>query len=382
MLSSVAECVFWSCLALGFYVYAGYPLLLTLGVFGGRKPTHRAAYFPKLSVLIPAFNEEKVIGEKIRNVLASDYPPERLEVLIGDDASADGTGALVRARGAENVRLITATRRLGKSGMQNELAAHASGELLVFTDADCFCPPAALRLLAENFFDPAVGLATNCPTFSNAVETGVVQAEELYWGYESWLRREESDRGLLGVASGSLFAMRRELWTPLEANEGDDFVLPLQVALRGRRNVVDTRISACTELTEKQPVALVRMKMRIISKDFRGLLRHLAVLNPVRTGLLAPALVSHKLLRWLVPYFLLGLLLSSLVLVGHTVYALAFILQAVFYALAVVGFFCRGREVGFPFSTAFSFCLVNSAALLGTLHCTSGRKAGLWRTVR
>ncbi len=383
MLSEAAQWMFWACVTLVLYVYAGYPLLLAVGAFGRRRrPLRPAPYFPRLSVLIPAYDEETVIAQKIANVLASDYPRDLLEVLVGDDASCDRTAAIVRGFAGDTVRLISSPHRRGKSGMQNELAARASGALLVFTDADCFCPPAALRLLAENFADPAVGLATNSPRFSNADDTGVVRAEDLYWRYERWLRRQESDRGLLAVASGSLFALRRELWTPLEANEGDDLVLPLRVALLGRRNLVDARVSACTELTEKQPAALLHMKVRIVSKDLRGLLRHRAVLNPWRTAALAPALASHKLLRWLVPYFLLLLLASSLLLIERPLYAVGFFLQAAFYALALAGFLCRGRRAGIPFSAALTFCVVNSAALLGTLHCAGGRTAGQWRTVR
>ena len=382
MLISAAQYIFWICLALIVYVYAGYPLLLALGLFGGRKPVRRSPHFPKLSVLIPAFDEEKVIASKLKNVLASDYPSQLLEILVGDDASSDRTSAIVRACTAENVRLISSPHRLGKSSMQNKLVSRASGSLLVFTDADCFFPPAALRLLVENFADPTVGLVTNCPSFSNPGENCVIQAEGFYWRYEHWLRRQESDRDLLAVASGSLFAMRRELWIPLDPHSGDDFVLPLRVSLRGYRNVLEPRISAVTELTEKRPSSMLRMKMRIISKDLRGLLNHLSVLNPSRTGFLALALLSHKLLRWLVPYFLLALLMSNILLLHHSPYALGFFLQALFYTLAVVGFLGRGRHFRFPFSVAFSFCLVNGAALLGTLHCTCGRTAGTWRTVR
>jgi len=382
MLTDGTHIVFWSCLALILYVYAGYPLLLLSGLLGRRKPVRRGPALPSLSVLIPAHNEEKIIARKLENVLSSDYPPQLREILVGDDASSDRTASIVRSFARENVRLISARTRQGKSAIQNELVANSSGSVLVFTDADCFLPPDALRLLVENFADPKVGLVTNRPSFSNPNETRVVEAEGLYWRYEHWLRQQESDRGLLALASGSAFTLRRDLWQPLEPGVGDDFVLPLQVALRGFRNVADPRVSAVTELTQKHARALLRMKMRIISKDFRGLLRNPAALNPLRTGAVAIALWSHKLLRWLVPYFLFALAASNAFLLDHPAFVASLLAQALFYALALAGVLDRGRRLQFPFSVASSFCLVNCAALLGTLHCLSGRTSGQWRTVR
>ena len=382
MLSNGTHIVFWSCLALILYVYAGYPLLLHSGLLGRRRPVRRGPALPSLSVLIPAHNEEKSIARKLENVLSSDYPPPLREILVGDDASSDCTASIVRSFSGENVRLISDRSHEGKSAIQDVLVAHASGSVLVFTDADCFFPRDALRLLVENFVDPEVGLVTNRPFFSNPNETRIVEGEGLYWRYEHWLRQQESDRGLLAMASGSLFAVRRELWQPLEPGVGDDFVLPLQVALSGFRNVVDPRVSALTELTQKHAPSMLRMKMRIISKDFRGLLRNPSALNPLRTGAVAIALWSHKLLRWLVPYFLLALAVSNIFLINRPLFAAFLLAQALFYALALAGVLDRGRHLKFPFSVASLFCLVNCAALLGTLHCLSGRTSGKWRTVR
>ena len=382
MLSDPARLIFWLSLTLILYVYAGYPLLLVSGLLSRRKPIRRGATLPSLSVLIPAHNEEKTIAGRIENLLSSDYPPHLFQILVGDDASTDRTAAIVDSLADENVQLISAFVRRGKSAIQNELVARASGSILVFTDADCFLQSHALRLLVENFTDPAVGLATNRPSFSNPRETRVVEAENLYWRYEHWLRQQESDRGLLAMASGSLFALRREHWQPLDPNVSDDFVLPLRVSLQGCRNVLDSRVSALTKLTQKHAPAMLHMKMRIISKDFRGLLHNLTAANPFCTGPVAVALWSHKLLRWLVPYFLLALAVSNLFLNSHAPYAAFFIAQALFYALALAGALDRGRHLKFPFSVASSFCLVNCAALLGTLHCLAGRTAGQWRTIR
>ena len=256
----------------------------------------------------------------------------------------------------------------------------SSGSILVFTDADCLLPPDALSLITQNFADSEVALVTNCAAISNKDETAIVENEGLYWRYERWLRVEESERRLLAMASGSLFAMRRELWSELDPNVGDDFVLPLQVARAGYRNILETRTSAETRLTQNQADTMLRMKMRIISKDFRGLLQNSACLNPFAVGRVAFSLWSHKLLRWFVPYFLIALFVSNVFLAIHRPYNIFLIAQMIFYGLSLTGVFIEIRR--FPLSAVSSFCLVNLAALLGTLHCITQRSAGQWKTVR
>jgi cellulose synthase/poly-beta-1,6-N-acetylglucosamine synthase-like glycosyltransferase len=374
--------LFWLSLSLILYVYFGYPLLLVSGLLGGRKPIRRENVLPSLSVIVPAHNEETMIRSKLENLLLQDYPTDRLEILVGDDGSTDATPTIVKGFEQLGVHLFTSEIRRGKSALQNELVARAQGEILVFTDADCLLPQNALRTIVENFAADNVALVTNCATILNKDETGIVKGEGLYWKYERWLRREESDRGLLAMASGSFFAMRRSLWSRLDPNVGDDFVLPLRVAKTGYRNILDTRVSAATQLTQNRANSMLRMKMRIISKDLYGLLCNPACLNPMQVGRVAVSLWSHKLLRWAVPYFLIGLFISSVFLVNQMFYGLILAAQITFYLVSVVGLLSRGLQSRFPLSAISSFCLVNFASLLGTLHCMTSGKAGQWKPVR
>jgi len=376
------EFIFWLCLGVILYVYFGYPLLLVSGLLGRRRPVQKAHYFPSLSVIVPARNEEANIRKKLENLLSQDYPAERMKILVGDDGSTDGTTAICRSFEPIGVKFFRAEVGRGKSALQNELVARAHGEILVFTDADCLLPQNALSVIAQNFASNDVALVTNCATILNQAETGIVKGEGMYWTYEKWLREEESARGLLAMASGSLFAMRRAFWKRLDPNVGDDFALPLLVAQTGYRNVLETRVSAGTQLTHNQPDSMVRMKMRIISKDLYGLLRNPACLNPLQVGRVAIGLWSHKLLRWAIPYFLVGLLISSIFLAGQTFYGVFLAAQAAFYSAAAAGLLIRGLESRFPLSVTSSFCVVNFASLLGTLHCLTSGKAGQWKTVR
>jgi len=305
-----------------------------------------------------------------------------LQIIVGDDGSTDATPQIVSQFASCGVQLVRGDLPRGKSAIQNALIPFAKGEILVFTDADCYLPANALRTIVQKFADPKVGLVTNCASIQNQGETSTVEGEGLYWRYERWLRKEESERGLLAMASGSLFAMRRALWTLLNPNVGDDFALPLQVAKAGFRNVLETRVSALTVLTQNQPSTMFRMKMRIISKDLRGLLRAPACLNPLRMGGIAVSLWSHKLLRWAIPYFLIGLLVSSFLLATTNFFALALSMQLAFYVISIAGFLLERMKVRFPFAAASSFCLVNLAALFGTIHCCTLQSAGRWRPVR
>jgi cellulose synthase/poly-beta-1,6-N-acetylglucosamine synthase-like glycosyltransferase len=382
MSATIAASVFWTCLSVVAWVYFGYPLALKMGLLGRRKHFKRGDDTPSISVIIPAHNEESGIEAKLTNLLSLDYPRERVEILVGSDGSSDRTQEIVERFAGEGVGLISFPQQQGKSAIQNGLVAVASGSILVFTDADCLLPPNAFRCLVQNFADARVGLVTARPKYVNARDIATVQNEGLYLRYETWLRKQESERGLLAMASGSLFAMRRSLWRPLDTNLGDDFLLPLRVARAGIRNVIEAQVAASTSLSQTDPEAMLRLKVRVISKDLRALLANPALLNPIRYGGLAIGLWSHKLLRWFVPYFLLALLASNFWLLHERFFQIAFALQAAFYALAGAGFVLRGRADRFPWSVPMSFCVVNFAAMLGTLKCLSGRTSGVWKPER
>lgn len=382
MSASLASFVYWTCLGIVAWVYFGYPLALRIGLLGRHEYFERAESTPSVSIIIPAHNEEYGIEAKLRNLLSLDYPSEQVEILVGSDGSSDRTEEIVKQFAGQGVGLISFPQQQGKSAIQNGLVAAASGSILVFTDADCLLPRYAMRFLAEHFADTRVGLVTARPMYVNADETATVQNEGLYLRYETWLRKQESERGLLAMASGSLFAVRRSLWQPLEQNLGDDFVLPLRVARAGMRNMIEARVAASTHLNQNDAEAMLRLKVRVISKDLRALLINRALLNPFRYGAITIGLWSHKLLRWFVPYFLLAMVASNALLLDARFFRIALALQAAFYAFAVAGFALRSRAGRFPWLVPTSFCVVNFAAMLGILKCLAGRTSGMWAPER
>jgi cellulose synthase/poly-beta-1,6-N-acetylglucosamine synthase-like glycosyltransferase len=375
---TTALVVFWTATALVLYVYLGYPLLLVSGILGRKQPWSRAQICPSVSILIPAHNEEAAIGAKLANLAALCYPSERIEVLVGNDGSNDRTEEIVKRHA--DVTLYSTPMQMGKSAIQNELVRRSCGEILVFTDADCLMGSDALAQVVSNFADHNVGLVTARPRYRNASENGVTRNEGLYLRYESWIRVQESDRGLLAAGSGSLFALRRSLWQPLRQNIGDDFVLPLQVALAGFRNVLEQNAQVWTHLGQNRLHSMLALKRRIISKDFLGLMLNHKVLNPVHTGVVALGLWSHKLLRWLVPYFLLAGLLANMFLLRTPAFRIALAAQCAFYLLALVGVIAKSQRS--LCSVPLSFCIVNLASFLATLQCALGKTSGKWQPAR
>lgn len=375
------QILFWGSLSEIFFVYFGYPILLRLGILGSRIDFVRGGQLPSISVIVAAHNEESTIERKIISLIGADYPRELVEILVGSDGSSDKTEDIVQRFHHEGVGLISFPRQQGKSAMQNGLVSVASGRILVFTDADSLVEPSAFRHIVENFEDPRVGLVTGHAKYSNASDTSVAKNESLYLHYDTWLRERESERGMLAMASGSLFAIRRNLWEPLDPALGDDFVLPLLVARAGLHSVIDVRVTALTHLAQDLASSMLRMKIRIINKDLRALLIYRELLNPFRYGALAASLWSHKLLRWLVPYFLLGILASCFVLIARPFFQIVLWFQLLFYGLSLVGLM-RSTRTGVLRHVPASFCLVNLAALLGSLKCIAGKTSGKWQPVR
>ena len=184
--------LFWFFAAVIIYVYFGYPLLLKFRIFGSPTPWRRGYAKPLITVIVAAHNEECVIESKIKNLLSSDYPRERVEVLIGSDGSSDNTEGIVRKFAGDGVGLISFPQHQGKSATQNGLVAKASGSILVFSDADCTLSVDALSCLVENFADEQVGLVSGVPRYQNDRETSVAENESIYLRYETWLRTQEA----------------------------------------------------------------------------------------------------------------------------------------------------------------------------------------------
>ena len=377
--------VWWTSGLIVLCVYLGYPLVLwVLSKLRRAPPTGTANITADVSLIIPAYNEEDLIAQKIENSLALEYPSDRLEVIVASDGSTDQTNEITRAFSSRGVQLVGLDANQGKSSAQNAAVAQSHGDILFFTDANAMLRPNAVSNAINNFADPMVGCVVGKVTYLNEGDTSVSEGEGFYWRYELFLREKESELGNLAMGSGPIMAIRRKLFQPLDPNVGEDFVLPMQTAMAGYRVVYEPEAISEEILFQDTPASMFKSKVRVITKDLRGLLLCRAILNPFRYPLYAWGLISHKLLRWLVPYFLVVLFAVNLLLLSHAFYRLTLAVQIAGYCAAALGYLWQraGRKPPRILCIASSFCLVNAAALVGVARFMMGKKSGRWEPVR
>jgi cellulose synthase/poly-beta-1,6-N-acetylglucosamine synthase-like glycosyltransferase len=377
------ELIFWLCAGLVAYVYVGYPLLLKLvHLLAGRTPVHEPTLEPPLTLVISAFNEEASIREKLDNTLQLDYPAQRLQVLVVSDASDDRTDDIVREYADRGVTLLRMPERGGKTVGLNAALREASGEVVVFSDANAMYRRDALRRLAAPFADPAVGAVVGESTYHDS-ETASEASESLYWKYETAIKRLESETGSVVGGDGAIYAIRRSLYVPMRADALSDFVNPLQIVKSGHRCLYEPAAQSVEKAAEGFDREF-RRKVRIVNRAWRAMLSMPELLNPFRYGFFAVKLISHKLLRWLAPLFLLLLLVSSLALAGRApLYAWALAAQLAFYGLALAGHTLRQRErMPRLLSVPYYFSMVNIASARGILEAFKGETYTTWTTAR
>jgi cellulose synthase/poly-beta-1,6-N-acetylglucosamine synthase-like glycosyltransferase len=253
---------------------------------------------------------------------------------------------------------------------------------VVFSDANAMYEKDALRKLARNFADAGVGAVVGESTYS-APEAESQRSEGLYWKYEVAIKRLESAIGSVVGGDGAIYAIRRRLYVPMTPDALSDFVNPLQIVRSGHRCIYDGEsrsIERAADSFEKE----FRRKVRIVNRAWRAMMKMRDLLNPVRFGLMSWELISHKVLRWLMPFLLLGVLVTNAVLVSSApLYVLTLGLQVAFYLLALLGWSLRRRRT-LPslLSVPFYFCLVNVAAALGIGEALAGRTYTVWTTAR
>jgi cellulose synthase/poly-beta-1,6-N-acetylglucosamine synthase-like glycosyltransferase len=377
------ELIFWLCAGVVVYVYVGYPLVLRLvHLLVGRTPVHEPTLEPPLTLVISAFNEESSIREKLDNTLQLDYPAQRLQVLVVSDASDDRTDDIVREYAARGVTLLRMPERGGKTVGLNAALREASGEVVVFSDANAMYRRDALRRLSAPFADPAVGAVVGESTYHDS-ETASEASESLYWKYETAIKRLESETGSVVGGDGAIYAIRRSLYVPMRADALSDFVNPLQIVKSGHRCLYEPAAQSVEKAAEGFDREF-RRKVRIVNRAWRAMLSMPELLNPFRYGFFAVKLISHKLLRWLAPLFLLVLLVSSLALAGRSpLYAWALVAQLGFYALALAGHVLRQRErMPRLLSVPYYFSMVNIASARGILEAFKGETYTTWTTAR
>jgi cellulose synthase/poly-beta-1,6-N-acetylglucosamine synthase-like glycosyltransferase len=330
--------VFWSSLASIGYAYVGFPAVAVARGLLRREERYDAAATPTVSVVIAAHNEGAVISRKLENVLALDYPRDRLEVVVASDGSTDDTAARVLAAGSDRVRLLDLPRR-GKGPTLNDAVAASASEILVFTDADVVTPHDAMRHLVAPFADPRVGAVAAEKRDRDRCATGAGRA---WWRARRTVRRMLSRGGSVSGAQGPLHALRRELYRPLPPDVVDDFAIPAQALLAGRRLVYapDAGFSPVPGAfdTDASRTVQFRRRVRLTALWLRAVWAARELLNPLRHGFFAFQLLSHKLLRRLLFVPLIALVPAGAALRDRDrLYGAATAAQLAFHGVALLG---------------------------------------------
>jgi glycosyltransferase involved in cell wall biosynthesis len=367
----IADIVFWGCIALVFYAYAGYPLALAALGFLRNRPLRFAAVTPRVTFIITARNEEERIAAKIENTLAQDYPAGAIEIIVASDCSTDRTDDIVRAH-ADRVQLVRAPERRGKEAAQHLALQRASGDVLVFSDVATALAPDAVRTIVRNFADPTVGCVSSVDRFVDA--NGRTSGEGAYVKYEMWLRSLETRVNSLVGLSGSFFAARREVCRRWATDRQSDFSVLLNAVRMGLRGVLDTESAGYYRNIADDRQEFDR-KRRTVVRGLAVLAANAEMLNPLRYGLFAWQLASHKLCRWLVPFAMIGAILANMWLLGTSpIYTATMALQIVFYATALAGAWTGDAILKVP---AY-LVVANFGVLTAWVRYAKGERFAVW----
>ena len=375
--------VFWTALFLVVYTYLIYPVLLWLLAAGRKMPEYAPlGEWPTASLIIAAHNEEAVLRAKLENALAMDYPAERLDIIVVSDASNDGTDHIAAEFAERGVRLHRQEARGGKTEAQNAGVRLARGQFVAFSDANSMYAPDALKRLLAPFADEQIGCVCGELQYANRDEQGAGKGEGLYWRYEQFLKRRESLLSSALGANGAIYALRRALFVELSGDIISDFVAPLYAWRRGFRIAYEPTAVA-TEYSSVRFGDEFRRRRRIVSRSLYGLWTEAGVLNPFAHFFFAFQMFSHKLLRWLVPVWLVVVLAVNIPLATDGYYGLLLALQVAFYGLAALGLLLPER-LGrcWLFYVPAYFTATNWGTLLGLLSFVTGRRPRVWQPAR
>lgn len=371
--------IFTFCL---FYVYIGYPACLVFLSMFKSKEEKESYYKPTVTLVITARNEERIIKDKIQNCLELNYPKNLLDIIIVSDESTDHTNDYVKTFEDKRIVLLELDKRHGKTAAQNESIQYAKGDILVFSDANAMYDPESIQYLAKHFEDPKVGCVSGELCYSNPKGSSVGEEENLYWQYEKFIKKQEDKVATILGANGSIYAVRKSCYVPLEYDIISDFIEPLEIASNGYTVVYESDAKsyeeACSEFEEE-----LSRKRRIVARSIRSLIRHRHLLNPFRSPVLAFELISHKVLRWLSPLFSSLILTLNIGLLDHPFYLSLFGLQIIFYLWAFAGHLVR-NQVKLPgwFMAPYYICLLGVSSLLGIWDVIRGRKTIFWEPIR
>lgn len=388
---------FWFCVITILYVYIGYPLLITL--FAQLKPKPRYElqhdHNPSVTLLIAAYNEEEMLARKLENSLELDYPSDLLQILVAADGSSDRTPEIVKSMEDKGIELSYVPERGGKMAAINRAMPKVKGEIVIFSDANNLYTPNAIRELITPFVDSRVGAATGAKYIIKD-ERDLGSSEGLYWRYESFIKKQETRLGCSVGAVGEIFAIRRELYmTPLAGIINDDFFIATHIIKSGYRVIYRPEAKSFEPVSASAEDEVIR-RTRIVAGRYQAIFmsRHLL---PLRNPMVAWQIISHKFMRPLVPFAMIGAGIANiwmLIFPGNndsmpllsltSPYNWIFlILQVCFYLAAIIGnYLVPGSKIRKLLYLPTFLVNSNFAALLGLYKYLRGTQTSKWQRVK
>jgi len=339
------EFAFWTAICLIAYSYIGYYMFLNITYFikSLKDEDVDISYsfednYPKVSLIIAAYNEESVIEKKIRNTLQLKYPKDKLEIIIASDHSTDRTNEIVRRYADTGIILYVAQERKGKTNVQNEAVRIATGEILVFSDANAMWERHSLIRLVNNFANPKVGYVAGRLEYINRNSNITSYSESLYWKYDLLLRNFESKIYSITAGNGAIYAVRREDYEYVDPMYTHDLEFPHLMVEKGKLAIYDESAVAFEKAGETLQDEFKR-KVRMFSRNWQRMLTNFNMFNPFKVGLLYSIfMVSHKLLRYFLPFLHIFLFISNILLISEPFYLHILYVHVLFYVLALIGF--------------------------------------------
>lgn len=378
----LAEFLFWGSLSAVAFSYLVYPLIVAglVQLRGATKLLADDSGRPTLSIVIVCYNEEAVLPEKLRNLEAIQYPEDSIEFVLGSDGSTDHTADLLTTWSDKRKRILLFSDRRGKTHVLNDAVPAATGEIIVFSDANTMFQPATVARLVRWFADPRVGaVCGELKLLPDQQEPGGT-GEASYWMFENWLKKQESDFKTLLGATGGVYAIRRSLFVPLPTEESiaDDFLVPLRIVKKGLR-VVYADDALAFERTSGSMKGEFDRKARIGAQNFAGIADFAPLLSP-KAGFVAFALWSHKIIRWCVPILALIFLVASAILAyDSSFYSWFLLLELIFLAGAAAGFIADRWKISLAYAgLPYYITAMNVALLVGLYRFLTGKQQNTW----
>jgi len=369
------ELICWLSLFGTVYSYFIYPLVL---LAFPKKLLHidTSKPLPFVTFIITAHNEQKRIKGKLENTLAIDYPADLREILVASDGSTDDTNQIVQSFYTQGIKLVNVQERKGKENAQLAAVLTAKGELIVFSDVATQIPPEALRNLVTLFSDPRVGAISSEDRF--ITEDGKIAGEGAYVKYEMWLRNLESQVHSLVGLSGSFFAARKDVCEDWDIGVPSDFNTALNCVTKGYIAVSAPNVLGYYPNIKDDSKEYQR-KLRTVIRGMAAIIKKPVVLNPFKLGFFAIEVFSHKIMRWLVPWFMLALLISTLLIFQQNlIFKLLLATQILFYFIAALGYILPALRGNALFKLPFFFFQVNFAIADAGLRFLMGKRITIW----